>query len=182
MIVRTTSLPGVLVVEPEVFSDDRGWFVETFRAERYAVHGIGPQFVQDNRSCSARGVIRGLHYQLARAQAKLVHVTRGAVFDVVVDIRVGSPTFGRWESVELAAETHRQLWIPGGFAHGFQAITDHAEVSYKVTVPYDRQDSYAIRWNDPEIGIAWPLQEASRLSPTDLSAPLLRDASLPRFE
>ncbi len=174
-------MPGVMLVEVDVHGDGRGRFVETFRQDRYAAAGIavGASFVQDNFSSSARGTLRGLHYQLARPQGKLLWVTRGEVFDVVADVRRGSPTFGVWYGVTISAENHRQLWIPPGFAHGFSVISDGADVAYKVTDYYAPEDERSVRWNDPALAIAWPLADDPRLSPRDASAPLLRDAELP---
>lgn len=182
MTIVPTALPEVVIVEPRVFRDARGWFVETYQRERYAGAGIavGLEFVQDNRSSSIRGVLRGLHYQLARPQGKLVHVTRGAVFDVAVDLRRGSPTFGRWAGATLSADDHRQIWIPPGFAHGFLALAELAEVAYKCTALHDPADARAVRWDDPALAIAWPLDGPPLLSSTDAAAPSLRDAELPR--
>jgi dTDP-4-dehydrorhamnose 3,5-epimerase len=183
MKVVPTTLPGVMVIEPRVFRDERGWFVETFLRERYAGAGIAEDadLVQDNMSSSRQRVLRGLHYQLTRPQGKLLHVTRGEIFDVAVDIRRGSPTFGRWVGTKLSAADHRQLWIPPGFAHGFFVLSDAAEVSYKCTAQYDPGDSRAIRWNDPELAIAWPFDGDPIVSRTDAAAPYLRDAELPRY-
>lgn len=181
MNVRTTALPGVLVIEPRVFADARGWLVETFHRERYAAAGIelDAELVQDNLSLSRRGVLRGLHYQLHRPQGKLVHVTRGAVFDVAVDLRPRSPTFGRWFGTTLSADDHRQLWIPPGCAHGFLALSDTAAVAYKCSPLYEAADSHAIRWDDPELAIAWPLDGPPILSAIDAAAPCMREATLP---
>ncbi len=181
MNVFATSLAGVLVIEPRVFTDARGWFVETYQRERYAAAGItaNAELVQDNVSFSRRGVLRGLHYQLRRPQGKLVQVTQGLVFDVAVDIRRDSPTFGRWLGTILSADNHRQLWIPPGFAHGFLALSDTAAVAYKCSAVYEPSDSHAIRWDDPELAIAWPLDGTPILSPADGIAPPLRDAALP---
>jgi dTDP-4-dehydrorhamnose 3,5-epimerase len=153
-----TSLPGVVLVELDAFADARGRFLETFQRARYAELGIavGLDFVQDNFSASVRGVLRGLHYQLAHPQGKLVHVTRGEVFDVAADLRVGSPSFGRWFGTTLSAQNHRQLWIPPGFAHGFLVTGDAADVVYKVTASYAPGDEYGIRWDDPALAIEWP--------------------------
>ena len=183
MIVQPTTIAGVLVIEPRVFSDARGWLVETFHRERYASAGValGAELVQDNLSWSRQGVLRGLHYQLARPQGKLVHVTRGEVFDVAADIRRGSPTFGRWFGVILSSDNHRQLWIPPGLAHGFLVLSDGAEVAYKLSAPYDAADARAIRWDDPDLAIAWPGTTAPTLSAADSAAPWLRDAELPRY-
>ncbi len=182
-----TELPGVVVVEPQVFADDRGWFMESFNAARFdaalAALGLPPPglFVQDNHSCSAAGVLRGLHYQLPpHPQGKLVRVVKGAVYDVAVDIRKGSPTFGRWVGVELSAENRRQLWIPPGFAHGFLALQDDTHFLYKTTDVYARECERAIRWDDPAIGIAWPLpgRLAPRVAAKDAAAPKLDQAQV----
>ncbi|MEO8704144.1 MAG: dTDP-4-dehydrorhamnose 3,5-epimerase [Kofleriaceae bacterium] len=176
-----TSLPDLVLVELDVFGDARGRFMETYQRARYREHGIAVdlEFVQDNFSSSVKGTLRGLHYQLANPQGKLVHVTRGDVFDVAVDIRRESPTFRRWFGTTLSADNHRQLWIPPGFAHGFLVTSESADFTYKVTAPYVRDDDRAIRWNDPELAIAWPLDGEPLLSPRDLDAALLRDAVLP---
>lgn len=155
-----TELPGVVIIEPRVFTDARGFFFESYHAERYAQAGLPRVFVQENHSRSVRGTIRGLHYQLRRAQGKLVRVTVGTVFDVAVDIRRGSPTFGRWVGVELSAENKRQLFVPGGFAHGFGVTSEYAELQYKCTDFYVAEDERGIIWNDPSIGISWPVQQA----------------------
>lgn len=183
MKVTATSLPGVLVVEPVRHADARGWFVETFERERYAAAGIarGMTFVQDNASSSTRHTLRGLHYQRARPQGKLIWVTRGDVFDVVVDLRRGAPTFGAWIGIELSAAQLRQLWIPPGFAHGFLVTSEVAELAYKVTAAYAPEDERAIRWDDPALAIAWPLTGAPLLSARDASAPSLHDAELPEL-
>lgn len=183
MKVEATPLPGVLLVELDVFGDARGRFMETFRRERYAAAGIavGLDFVQDNFSSSSRGTLRGLHYQLASPQGKLVHVTRGEVFDVAVDIRRGSPTFGRWYGALLSAENHRQLWIPPGFAHGFVVTSETADFAYKVTANYAPADERSIRWDDPALAIAWPDVGAPLLSRRDAAAPALADAELPSY-
>jgi dTDP-4-dehydrorhamnose 3,5-epimerase len=177
MKVTETALPGVLVIEPRVFSDDRGFFLETFAAARYAALGIPAQFAQDNLSRSVRGTLRGLHFQEPDAQGKLVHVTRGTVLDVVVDVRRGSPTFGAWVGTTLSAANHRQLWVPPGFAHGFYAVSE-ADVAYKVTESYSPEHERAIRWDDPALGIRWPLSGPPLVSPRDAAAPYLRDAEL----
>lgn len=148
--------------------------METWREERYAEHGIGPRFVQSNTSRSLRGVLRGLHYQWPEPQGKLVSVTSGRVVDVAVDIRPDSPRFGAWTAVELSADNHRQLWVPEGFAHGFQVLDDHATLSYLCTRPYCADYDAAIAWNDPDIGIRWPVPPAG-LSEKDAAAPLLRN-------
>lgn len=169
MKVIETSLPGVLIVEPDVFGDSRGFFMETFNEARYGEAGLPARFVQDNLSFSARGVLRGLHFQNPDAQGKLLHVLRGEVFDVAVDIREGSPAFGEWVGVTLSGENHRQLWVPEGFAHGFQVTSDDALLAYKCTAPYNREAEGAILWNDPEIGIEWPI-EGPTLSGRDANA------------
>ena len=157
MKTTATDLPGVVVIEPRVFSDARGFFFESYNAERYAQAGLPPLFVQDNHSSSVKGTIRGLHYQLRRPQGKLFRVLRGTVLDVAADIRRGSPTFGRWTGVELSAENKRQLFIPAGFAHGFCVTSDGAEVEYKCTDVYVADDQHGVLWNDTTIGIRWPV-------------------------
>lgn len=183
MKATPTALPGVVLVELDVFGDSRGRFCETFRRDRYREHGIavGLDFVQDNFSMSLRGTLRGLHYQLAHPQGKLVHVTRGEIHDVVVDIRAGSPTFGQHLGVTLSADNRRQLWIPPGFAHGFCVTSDAADIAYKATAYYVADDDCSIRWNDPALAIAWPLAGEPLLSTRDASAPLLRDARVPAY-
>lgn len=173
MKVSETSLPGVLLIEPRVFRDGRGLFWETYHAERYANLGIPTGFVQDNSSRSVRGTLRGLHYQLRRPQGKLVWVTRGEVFDVVVDIRRGSPHFGRWVGVTLSGEAPRQLYIPPGFAHGFCVTSKFADFAYKCTDVYVPDDERGLLWNDPEIGIQWPIAEPL-LSDKDRGFPTLK--------
>src|SRR5262249_30254453 len=173
-------LPGVLLVEPTIFGDSRGYFMETWHAEQFRQAGINLPFVQDNQSRSARGVLRGLHYQEPNPQGKLVRCSRGALFDVAVGIRVGSRHFGRWFGAELSEENRRMLWIPPGFAHGFCALSDVADLAYKCTAFYDAAADRAIAWNDPEIGIAWPISTPA-LSPKDAAAPRLKGAAgLPR--
>ncbi len=182
MKVTRTALPGVLVIEPEVYSDARGFFLEAYHARRYHQQGLPLEFVQDNHSLSRHGTLRGLHAQVRRAQAKLVRVIEGEVFDVAVDIRLGSPTFGRWAGVCLSAVNRRQLFIPAGFAHGFATTSPSAQVEYKCSQYYDADDQIAIRWDDPEIGIEWPIRQPI-LSAKDRDAPRLsqlRDR-LPRF-
>jgi dTDP-4-dehydrorhamnose 3,5-epimerase len=154
-----TELPGVIIIEPRVFSDARGFFFESYNAPRYAEAGITVTFVQDNHSSSAKNTIRGLHYQLRRPQAKLMRVIRGSVLDVAVDIRRGSPTFGRWVGVELSAENKRQLFVPAGFGHGFCATSDVAELEYKCSDVYVADDQHGVLWSDPTIGIKWPVRE-----------------------
>jgi dTDP-4-dehydrorhamnose 3,5-epimerase len=176
-----TTLDGVVLVELDVFGDSRGRFMETYRRERYLELGIGVglEFVQDNFSSSVKGTLRGLHYQLRHPQGKLVHVTRGEVFDVAVDVRRGSPTFGRWFGTVLSADNHRQMWIPPGFAHGFAVTSETADFAYKVTANYDPSDERSIAWDDAELAIAWPIVGPPALSKRDGAAPRLRDAELP---
>lgn len=179
MNVVETALPGVLIIEPRVFGDARGFFLESWNARSFAVAGLDLDFVQDNHSRSARGVLRGLHYQLANPQGKLVRVTRGAVFDVAVDIRRSSAHFGQWVGVELSEANHRMLWVPPGFAHGFVVTSETADFQYKVTRFYDPGDERAVRWDDPAIGITWPdTGTAPLLSGKDAAAPLLADAQV----
>jgi dTDP-4-dehydrorhamnose 3,5-epimerase len=180
--VIETSLPGVLVLEPKVFADERGFFMETYHAGRFREIGIDAIFVQDNHSRSARGVLRGLHYQEPNPQGKLVRCTKGALFDVAVDIRVGSPQFGKWAGVELTEDNKRMMWVPAGFAHGFCALSDISDLAYKVTAPYDAKSDRVILWSDPDLRIAWPIGDPL-LSPKDAAAPRLKDATvLPRFQ
>lgn len=174
MKLISTSLPGCVLVEPAVFGDERGFFFETWNAERYAEHGLPDSFVQSNVSSSARGVLRGLHYQWPRPQGKLVTVLQGEVYDVAVDIRQGSPTFGRWEAFILSGENRRQLWIPPGFAHGFAVLSDTALFSYLCTDVYVKEADAAIRWNDAELAVDWPISAPS-LSAKDQQAPFLED-------
>jgi dTDP-4-dehydrorhamnose 3,5-epimerase len=174
-----TALPGVLILEPRVFEDDRGFFMETFHAETFRRHGLPEDFVQDNHSWSGRGVLRGLHYQSPNPQGKLVRVVAGAIWDVAVDIRRSSPHFGRWVGVELSAGNRRQLWIPEDFAHGFCVIGESAEVIYKCTAVYDAASDRTLRWDDPALGIDWP-EKSPRLSAKDAEAPpLSRAVALP---
>jgi dTDP-4-dehydrorhamnose 3,5-epimerase len=173
-----TALPEVLILEPRVFGDERGFFMESFKAAEFAqLTGCDAPIVQDNHSRSVRGVLRGLHYQLPpQAQGKLVRAVTGEIFDVAVDIRRGSPTFGKWVGVMLSADNRRQLWVPPGFAHGFCVTSETADVVYKVTAYYAPERDRGIRWNDPAIGIDWPLATPPQLSAKDEKAPLLRDA------
>jgi len=159
MNVIATSLPGVLIIEPRVFRDERGFFFETYHAERYRDAGLDVTFVQDNHSRSVRGTLRGLHWQVERPQGKLVRVLFGEIFDVAVDIRVDSPTFGDWVGVSLSADNFRQAWIPPGFAHGFCVTSEVAEVEYKCTDFYDPPSERGLIWNDPEVGIDWPITD-----------------------
>jgi dTDP-4-dehydrorhamnose 3,5-epimerase len=178
--VTPLALPEVLLIEPRVFADARGWFSESFNARGFAAAtGLDVQFVQDNHSRSARGVLRGLHYQLPpAAQGKLVRVVAGAVLDVAVDIRRSSPSFGRWVAETLSAGNSRQLYIPPGFAHGFVALEEGSELLYKTTAYYEPAADRSIRWDDPEIAIAWPAGLVPRLSDKDAAAPLLADADI----
>jgi len=175
MRVLPTELPGVLLVEPTVLSDARGFFVESWQRDRFAEAGIAGPFVQDNHSRSGAWTLRGLHAQLRQPQGKLVRAVEGEIFDVAVDIRRGSPTFGRWAGALLSAENFRQLWMPPGFAHGFLVTRGPAQVLYKATAFYAREDEVAIVWNDPAIGIAWPLPAGTEpvLSDKDREAPAL---------
>jgi dTDP-4-dehydrorhamnose 3,5-epimerase len=176
--VIETFLPGVMIIEPELFGDHRGWFMETYSEARLQEAGIDVKFVQDNQSFSAaKGTLRGLHYQLhPKAQTKLVRCTKGSIFDVAVDIRTGSQTFGKWYGIELSAENKRQLLIPKGFAHGFLTLTDDVEVQYKVDHLYAPECDRGIIWNDPTIGIEWPVEMTPILSTKDEMAPLLAAA------
>ncbi len=189
MKLAKTPLPGVLLVEPVAFEDERGWFMESFNEPRWlkALADLGEpaprRFVQDNHSCSRAGVLRGLHYQLPpHAQGKLVRVVKGSAFDVAVDIRRGSATFGRWFGTELSAANRRQLWVPEGFAHGFVALEDDTHFLYKTTDVYAKDCERSIRWDDPSIGIVWPLPTgiaAPLVAPKDAAAPALSAADLP---
>ncbi len=174
MNVIATALPEVLILEPRLFGDQRGFFLETYQLSRYAEHGIGRPFVQDNMSRSSHGVLRGLHLQNPFTQGKLVTALRGRVLDVAVDVRVGSPRFGRHVAVELSEENRRQLWVPRGFAHGFVVLSETADFFYKCDDLYSPKDEVSIRWNDSAIGIDWGI-EAPSLSAKDADAPLLRD-------
>lgn len=174
MKVVETSLPGVLVVEPQVFGDARGFFYESYNEARFRDAGIDARFVQANISRSAKGVLRGLHYQWPNPQGKFVGVLEGEVFDVAVDIRRGSPHFGRWFGAMLTAENKRHLWIPEGFAHGFCVLSEYATFSYQCTALYDAKADAGVSWNDPTIGIDWPVG-APCLSDKDSKAPLLKD-------
>ena len=177
MNVIPTNLPEVLIIEPQVFGDARGFFYESFNARRFREQtGVAAQFVQDNHSKSARNVLRGLHYQISSPQGKLVRVSAGAVFDVAVDVRRSSPRFGQWTGLELSAENRRQLWIPEGFAHGFVVISDSAEFLYKTTDYWAPEHERALRWDDPAIGIVWPLSAPPALSAKDQLGCLLADA------
>lgn len=174
-----TTLPGVSILEPTVFGDARGFFYESFNERRFAeLAGAPTRFVQDNHSRSARGVLRGLHYQIRQPQGKLVRVVAGEVFDVAVDIRRQSPTFGSWVGIVLSAENKRQLWIPEGYAHGFLVMSEYAEFLYKTTDYWAPEHERSILWNDPDIGIQWPIDGAPLLSAKDREAGRLRDAEV----
>ena len=182
MNIESLELPEVKLIKPRVFRDERGAFLETWRDSAFRAHGIGP-FVQDNMSISRLGVVRGLHFQEPHGQGKLVTVLEGRIFDVVVDVRFGSPTFRRWLSVELSGEDYWQIYVPPGFAHGFQALTDNVIFSYKCTEYYAPEAEWTVRWNDPAIGVRWPLAD-SIVAVKDAAAPLLEELSaesLPRY-
>lgn len=174
MNLKKTRLPGVVIIEPRIFHDQRGHFLETWSEARYSGAGLDTVFIQDNLSTSASGVLRGLHLQWPTAQAKLVSVASGAVFDVAVDVRVGSPTFGQWDGVPLSADDHRQLYIPEGFAHGFVVTAGPATVCYKVNAPYTPADELTVLWDDPDLGITWPVSDPI-LSAKDREGLRLRD-------
>ncbi len=175
-----TDLPGCLLIEPKVFGDARGFFYESYNVEKYKSAGLDLRFVQTNVSRSAHGVLRGLHYQWPNPQGKLVSVLEGEVYDVAVDIRHGSPTFGRWAAAVLSATNKRHFWIPEGFAHGFAVISDHATFSYQCTALYDAAAEASVRWNDADIAIDWPLS-APQLSDKDAQAPFLREVARERL-
>ena len=174
MKIIETQLPGVLIIEPKVFGDHRGFFLESFQVERYRQAGIDLPFVQDNHSRSQRGVLRGLHFQRSRPQGKLVSVSRGAVYDVAVDIDPKSPTCGEFVGVELNDENHRQLWVPPGYAHGFCVLSEVADYQYKCTDLYFPEDEGGLIWNDPDVNIPWPISDP-QLSAKDMRHPVLRD-------
>ncbi len=178
MKIIETKLPGVLIIEPKVFGDARGFFMETWNAKTFAEHGLDPTFVQDNQSRSEKHSLRGLHYQIRQPQGKLVRVTAGRAFDVAVDLRRSSPHFGKWTGAELNAENKRMLWIPPGFAHGFLALEDGTDFIYKCTDFYAPEHERALLWNDPEIGIIWPLPTHATpiLSPKDRAGTRLAEA------
>jgi dTDP-4-dehydrorhamnose 3,5-epimerase len=180
--VVPTSIPGVVIVEPDIHADGRGFFLETYHADRYAQQGITGPFVQDNHSRSAAGTLRGLHLQLRHPQAKLIRVIEGEIFDVAVDVRRGSPTFGNWVGVVLSAESFRQMFIPAGFAHGFAVVGGGAQVEYKTTDFYDPGGEIGVAWNDPTLAIAWPLSTPT-LSARDARNPTLAELtdSLPSY-
>lgn len=181
MQVIETEIPGVLVIEPKRFGDSRGFFSETFHVARYAALGLAHEFVQDNWSRSVRGVLRGLHLQHPNGQGKLLSVLKGEILDIAVDVRTGSPTYGRHVAVTLSEENGRQFFVPRGFAHGFLVLSESADCFYKCDNFYSKEDEIAIRWNDPALAIDWPTSDPL-LSPRDASAPLLADiAGLPQF-
>lgn len=183
MKVIETSLPGVHEIEPAVFDDDRGFFLETYRTSRYDDHGMAVRFRQSNHTHSGGGTLRGLHYQLAKPQGKLVYVARGEVLDVAVDIRRGSPNFGKWHAVLLNDRNHKQLFIPADFAHGFCVLSETVDLIYLLTNEYDPDDQYGIRWNDPDIGIDWPIADPI-LSEKDKICPFFSEVApenLPQF-
>jgi dTDP-4-dehydrorhamnose 3,5-epimerase len=169
MQVTKTEIPGVLIIEPKVWGDDRGYFYESFSAARYAEAGVRGEFVQDNVSYSRRGVLRGLHIQNPNSQGKLVQVLAGSVYDVAVDVRRGSPTFGRWVGVELSATKKNQIWVPPGMAHGFVVTSETAVFSYKCTNYYAPEHEFSVSWNDPDLGIAWPLEVIGGPAKVELS-------------
>ncbi len=179
MNVVPTSIPDLLIIEPKVFGDARGYFYESFNARRFTeLTGINATFVQDNHSKSAKNVLRGLHYQVQQAQGKLVRVVAGEVFDVAVDIRKSSPTFGQWAGIKLSEENRRQIWIPPGFAHGFVVLSESAEFLYKTTDYWAPEFERTILWNDPTIGIEWPLDSAPLLSAKDQGGVYLAEAEV----
>jgi dTDP-4-dehydrorhamnose 3,5-epimerase len=183
MNVKETKLPGVLILEPKVFPDDRGYFLETWNSTRYEQAGIPGPFVQDNISFSTKWILRGLHFQYPQSQGKLIQVLSGEVMDIVVDIRVGSPTYSQWIGEVLSESNHRQMYVPPGFAHGYCVTSEAAHFSYKCTDFYNPATEHGIIWNDPDIGIEWPIAEPI-LSPKDNAYPRLKDLepeNLPRF-
>ena len=179
MKVIETDIPDVLIIEPKVFGDERGFFYESFNAAAFeAATGLKQQFVQDNHSKSQRGVLRGLHYQIRQPQGKLVRVVAGEVFDVAVDLRRSSPSFGRWVGARLSAENQRQLWVPEGFAHGFVVLSESAEFLYKTTDYYAPEHERSLLWNDPELGIQWPIDAPPQLSAKDIAGKRLSEVEL----
>jgi len=176
-----TKIKGIYIIEPKVFGDNRGYFMETYNKEHFAEAGLTMNFVQDNESSSSKGVLRGLHFQTKHTQGKLVRVTKGEVFDVAVDLRKGSPTYGQWEGVVLSAENKKQFYIPEGFAHGFLVLSDHAIFNYKCTDFYCPEGEGGVLWNDPDIGIEWPLEGIDNiiLSEKDKVHPTLKDLNVP---
>lgn len=177
-----TEVPGIVIIEPTVFGDDRGYFMETYHRDEFAAAGIEDAFVQDNQSMSHKGVLRGLHFQKSNTQGKLVRVISGRVFDVGVDVRPGSPMFGRWAAAELSSENKRQFYVPQGFAHGFLVLSETAEFTYKCTDVYTPSVEGGIRWDDPDIGIQWPLEGQPALSSKDAVLPFLKDMDFSFFE
>lgn len=174
-----TKIPDVLVIKTKVFEDPRGFFLETYRENEFVSAGIGQRFVQENHSASQRGVLRGLHYQIKQTQGKLVRAIAGEIFDAVVDIRRSSPTFGRWVGVTLSAENKQQLWVPPGFAHGFYVLSERAEITYKVTDYYAPEWDRSLLWNDPQIGIDWPLMDGMpSLSDKDINGKTFAEAEM----
>ena len=171
-----TGLDGLALIEPDVFGDERGFFLETFRRDAWRDLGVDADFVQHNHSRSAGGTLRGLHFQTSPGQAKLVRCARGRIFDVAVDLRAGSPTFGKWEGHSLDDEDHHQLFVPVGFAHGFCVLSDVADVTYLVSSEYDAETERGIRWDDPEVGVEWPV-ENPQLSQRDIDAPTLAEVA-----
>lgn len=179
MQITDTDIDGVLIIEPTVFEDDRGFFLESFnKAQFEKATGVVREWVQDNHSGSTRGVIRGLHFQNPSPQGKLITCSLGTIWDVAVDLRVSSDTFGRWVGIELSSESHRQVWIPEGFAHGFLTLSESAEVMYKTTAFYEPSCDRSLRWNDPDLGIEWPITGDPLLSAKDREAPLLGETDL----
>lgn len=179
MNVIQTAIPGLLILEPKVFGDDRGFFLESFNSKSFqTATGLDAIFVQDNHSRSGRNVLRGLHYQIQQPQGKLVRVVRGVVYDVAVDIRKSSRTFGQWVGVELSETNHRQLWVPAGFAHGFVVLSESADFLYKTTDYYAPAYERSILWNDPDIGVRWPIEGVPQLSAKDLAGVRLNQAEL----
>jgi dTDP-4-dehydrorhamnose 3,5-epimerase len=178
MQVVRTAIPDVLIVEPRVFGDDRGYFFESYNERELEKLGLRARFVQDNQSRSGKSVLRGLHYQIRQPQGKLVRVTAGEIYDVAVDIRKSSPTFGKWAGVALSAANKRMCWIPTGFAHGFLVTSDHAEVQYKATDYYAPEHERCILWNDPDLAISWPLMGEPILSPKDRAGVALKAAEV----
>lgn len=173
-----TKIPDVILIEPKIFGDERGFFLETFRENKFIEAGISEKFVQENHSSSQKGVLRGLHYQTKQTQGKLVRAIAGEILDIAVDIRRSSPTFGEWVGIILSEQNKRQLWVPKGFAHGFYVLSEQAQVTYKVTDYYAPEWERSILWNDPQIGIDWQISTSPILSPKDLAGKLLKDAEL----
>ena len=185
MNIVETKIPGLLIIEPRVFGDERGWFTETWQGQRLAEAGLELDFVQDNLAYSRQGVLRGLHVQNPHSQGKLVHVLRGEVFDVAVDIRRGSPHFGQWVGVHLSGDNHRQFWVPEGFAHGYCVLSEEALFAYKCTDFYHPETQFSVLWNDPDLGIDWHYAGEPQLADKDREAPPLSQIPaerLPLFE